>query len=274
VSTSPIKRFRIVSETPDFWPDSSSAQCKSRDPSRVAAALMLQRALDGAGLSVAEAVRDGCVTLVTLPDACWRDPVLDEWQLFGRHADWYQHGDRDRSYSRDPAWYVWVPEDPPLASEVVAQAISRGQHILGIAADVAMLPADLVQSANVRLSLSFLTPSDFAVVVVELCGEESTRALLDEQAALLTPRLLRLARRLEQSADQYVHELLALLDLDPKPAAAVAPASHRSPRSEPTLERLHAMPEAVDWGQQVARDIQLYRDGKTNWGDVDRGCLL
>jgi hypothetical protein len=151
-----------------------------------------------------------------------------------------------------------VPEDPPLANEVmkarevVAQAISRCQHILGIAADVVMLPADLVQSADIRLSLSFLTPFDFAVVVVELCGEESTRALTDEQAASLTRRLLRLARRLEQSADQYVHKLLALLDLDPKPAAAVAPAPHRSPRSEPTLERLHGMPEAVDWGQQVA----------------------
>jgi cell division protease FtsH len=280
MSASPIKRFRIASEATDFWQNSSSAERKSRDPSRVAASLMLQRALDAKDLTLAEAARDGCVTLVELHDDCWREQVLEEWHRFGRRGGYYQFGSRDRSYSRDPAWYVWAPESRPVASEVAeaaemfAKAISRGEHILGIAADLAILPADLVQSADVRLSLSALSPTDVAMVVAELCGDEPTSTLTEEQTGSLTPRLLRLARRPDQTADQYVGKLIVLLDLEPKPAALAAAAHHLPPRTEPTLERLHGMPEAVAWGQKVARDVQLYRDGQIAWGDVDRGCLL
>jgi ATP-dependent Zn protease len=101
--------------------------------------------------------------------------------------------------------------------------------------------------------------------------------LPEDDAELLTPRLLRLARRLDQTADTYLLKLRDLLKRErdrttsKKAAAAV---SSQSPRGAPTLDRLHGMDEAVAWGMALARDIQGVRDGALGWSDVDRGCLL
>ena len=94
---------------------------------------------------------------------------------------------------------------------------------------------------------------------------------------MLTPRLLRLARRLNQSAERvHIRKLCGLLDYEQAqaaPAAAVA-ALPGSPRDEPTLDRLHGLDEAVNWGIDVARDLNAFRAGMIGWGAVDRGCLI
>ena len=107
-----------------------------------------------------------------------------------------------------------------------------------------------------------------------MCGSEPSEALSDAEAAVLTPYLLRLARRPGQSSDAFVRKLKGLLasraareKLAGKPVAV-------SPRAEPTLVRLHGMDEAVRWGEDLARDLSDYRAGRLGWIDVDRGCLL
>lgn len=44
--------------------------------------------------------------------------------------------------------------------------------------------------------------------------------------------------------------------------------------SGPTLDDLHGLGEAGEWGREVATDLADWRAGKIGWADVDRGILL
>ncbi|MEO3998903.1 AAA family ATPase [Mesorhizobium sp. CAU 1732] len=44
--------------------------------------------------------------------------------------------------------------------------------------------------------------------------------------------------------------------------------------SGPTLDDLHGLGEAGDWGRELAIDLADWRSGKIGWEDVDRGVLL
>jgi SpoVK/Ycf46/Vps4 family AAA+-type ATPase len=159
-------------------------------------------------------------------------------------------------------------------NEEFAKAISEGRHCAGFTADLAWLPADLVQAADYTLELPRLTGADAAALARSLCGGNPRSRLSDDQAAALTPRLLRLARRPGQTASDYVRKLRGLLAREetPRSAASVVPAP---PREEPALDRLHGMDEAVAWGWALARDLAIYRKGQLPWADVDgQGLLL
>ena len=71
----------------------------------------------------------------------------------------------------------------------------KGLHCAGLAADPTRLPADLVDAADHRLTLTALTSGDVAQIARVLCGRKPTDGLTEAQAAILTPRHLRLARR-------------------------------------------------------------------------------
>lgn len=116
---------------------------------------------------------------------------------------------------------------------------------------------------------------DVTLLAALLCGTFPAEGLTAGEAARLTPRLLRLVRRIGQTADAYIMKLRDLLQRD---AISLAVADHRvatdSPRDTPTLERLHGMDAAVGWGVDVARDLRTFRQGSLAWTGVDRGCLL
>jgi ATP-dependent Zn protease len=42
----------------------------------------------------------------------------------------------------------------------------------------------------------------------------------------------------------------------------------------PTLDDLHGLGEAGDWGRELAIDLRDWKNGKIPWGDVERGILL
>lgn len=251
---------------------------KPDDPARVAVAVMLERALTASGTALEEAGRDGAVTVVVVPDVEWTLPARDEWRTAARRGEDYNEAGSDR-YWGSSTWAAWTPTEAPRAAwtaeaaEGVAREIGRGRHCLGVAADEAWLPADLIQSRDHRLVLAVLTGEDLRAVALRLCGEEATTSLPDDMAARTTPRLLRLARRLDQTADAYLAKLGGLLAA---PAAMTPTAAdpRGSPRKAPTLARLHGMDEAVAWGTDLARDLAAYREGRLAWADVDRGCLL
>ena len=58
--------------------------------------------------------------------------------------------------------------------------------------------------------------------------------------------------------------MLRALRAKAKPAAA----------RQPGFESLHGMPEALDWGRRLHRDLLDYRAGALSWEDVDHGLLL
>lgn len=155
----------------------------------------------------------------------------------------------------------------------------KGVQCLGIVADLSLLPADLVQAADYRLTLPPLTGADLAVVARRLCGRKAACPFPDDEAAMATPRLLRLARRPSQTAGACLAKLRDLIARERKSgdfrgAAAPAATAADSPRTAPALDRLHGLDEAAAWGRTLAHDLAAYRAGTLPWSAVNRGCLL
>lgn len=55
---------------------------------------------------------------------------------------------------------------------------------------------------------------------------------------------------------------------------ATAPKPKSKEVSGPTLDDLHGLGEAGDWGRELAIDLADWRAGRIGWEDVDRGILL
>lgn len=248
----------------------------ARDPGDAAARALLSRALRAASVTAEEAGRDGSVCLVAVPDARWTEVMAGAWRHVVRDGGRYQEGGSSPSW-HDCTWVAWAPDEEPSgymradAANAFPRAVGKGLHCVGFSADPAWLPADLVLAADHRLIVPALAPEDVGAVAAELCGGRAGEAVSVAEAALLTPRLLRLARRSGQTADAYVAKLRAMLAAD-TPSAALPKAG--SPRQEPTLGRLHGMGEAVTWGLDLARDLEAFCGGRLAWADVDPGCLL
>ena len=129
-----------------------------------------------------------------------------------------------------------------------------------------------MNAADNKLTLPALAGKDVRAIARKLCGDRTGGAMPDAEAATLTPRLLRLARRPGQTAGDYIFKLRDLVAREMAVVPTV-PAS-TSPRDTPTLDRLHGMDGAVAWGMSVARDLAEFRAGRLPWSAVDRGCLL
>jgi len=266
------------------FPDDADAPATKpiQDPARVAMAITLAHALAAAGTTAAEAGCDGAVCLILVPAECWRPVASDEWGAVARPGEKSFVGSRERFWASDrQKYFVWTPDEDPRPhqirdiAETFASAIARGRHCVGIASEETLpwLPPDLVHAADYRLTVPMLTPADVSEIARELCSALPSERLSDGQAALLTPRLLRLARRLGQSADAYVSKIRSLVPREAS-AAIVHGAAAKNIRDAPTLARLHGLDEAVEWGMRVNIDLAAYKAGTLAWADVDRGCLL
>lgn len=252
---------------------------KTKDPARVAVAILMQRAVTAAGLDIQAVGRDGVVVVVILPASGWIAVALEEWREQFRLGMRYLNGFQHRDWL-DGDWFAWAPEGVQRAAvldeaaEVFAKAVARGHHCVGLAADLGWLPPDIINGADFNLVLPLLTGADIATVAGEICKGPVSTIVTDEHAAALTPRLLRLAYRPDQDADSYLRKLQGLLERELAKGAPTASSKSASPRSAPTLNRLHGMCDAVAWGLAVHNDLRAYQERKLAWADVDRGCLL
>lgn len=245
---------------------------KPQDPALAAARIMLTHALTSAGVDVTVAGGNGAVCLIAVPNQCWVEIVVTAWRLMAR--DGRRPGSRSKSWhSTGGDWTYWSPDEAPRRSQVedaeaFACAASMGQHCVGVAADVDWLPEDLVLAADHRLTLAALTGADVHELARTLCGTEPGAMLANELTAMLTPQLLRLARRPGQTPDAYISKLANVLERHR--TVKVQPAAPR----QPTLDDLPGMSAATAWGRDLARDLDGYRRGDLRWADVDRGVLL
>ena len=249
------------------------------DPARIAARLMIEHALEAVGVTIEDAGRDGAVCVVVVPAVGWTGIVRDEWQTHARGGKRCCDGLSDWLRCAG-CWTAWAPTDAPRRgqsaewSATLADAIWQGVHCFGVASDLDWLPGDLVQAADVRLHLVPLTGTDLSTLARNLCCDEPTVSVSDGEAAALTPRLVRLARRQGQRADEYLRKLCELIEREHVTAAPAISKTPVSPRDAPTLDRLHGMNEAVAWGLNLAQDLAAYAEGTLPWSAVDPGCLL
>lgn len=243
-------------------------QSRPNEAARVAARVLLQRALNNAACDVAETVRPGSVCIVFLHNAAWCQIV---------EAVWTEMIVAILAAETWPSPVTFATNEIDCAldalGEKVAKVLGSGRGCTMFAIDSDALPPELLISADRLLRLEPLDRSLVDGMLVELCGAGPTSgSLTDAEAAALTPVELLLTYRAGQSANEFMGRLEDLLEAR-APAEPIRP-SRTTVRSEATMDRLHGMDEAVAWGRSLARDLAAYRDGKLQWDDVDCGCLL
>ena len=251
-----------------------------RDPAQVIAEVMLTSILSRPSPNLEDVRAPGAVICVMVPGSDWLDPVRRAWRrdISGQTLTYKASGYADFS-SRVVRTYTFCPDREPSKAdrdrhnELFAGLVGHGHSAVGFAADAAWLPPDLVAAMDYRIVLGTPAPGMLAEMAGRLSGSPATFELTEEEAARVTPRLLRLSVRPNQSADAYLLKLRDMLARE----AVVAVASVQKPRTvrdEPTLERIHGMDEAVAWGFQLRDDLYAYRKGERSWSDVDGGLLL
>jgi hypothetical protein len=188
------------------------------------------------------------------------------------------------SLSSGPDREGWVAieagssEGPNLSWEggdgtrAIPLALIKGLAVVGFSIEPgAMLPRDLVETADHRFVLMPPTPGDVSRLVRRMTGKRCRQRLTDGEAAALTPRLLRLAVRQRQSAAAYVARLSNLLARD---GALNKAMPQTSVREAPALDRLHGLDEAIGWAQSLKASLNLWRVGSIPWSDVESALLL
>lgn len=250
------------------------------DPSLVLAELLLRRALTEAGLTVANLQRPGCISIMTVPADDWLDILVTAWGRLAQDGRAPTDGDASSIYYK-PTWVVFRRRSDGASQAIqartrerIADAVWQDIPILGAAVTTEnALPSDLLAAADIKVVVPAPTPKDVADAVAVLYGAPAGSQLADDEACRLTPRVLRLARRPQMTAAEYVDKVRDILARELLRASAPV-AAPKSPREQPDLMRLHGMDEARAWGLALAKSIRAYVRGEMPWADVDGGCLL
>ena len=278
---------RRTSSLPAAVSSSNRAQSSEPvDPALLVAEAMLTRAFcrkPGRRHLVAGAA----LVVVQTPSAEWDKLVCRTWGklLFKDEKPFRVGGD---SWWDKSTWAAILASGDPLdpdwyrgerIAKAVGTALWKGVPLVGVSSKPeTLLPPDLVQAADHRFNLQAPIPEDIDKAIRRLTGTAPKERLTESEAAALTPRLLRLARRLRhQGAEGYLaklREVLARETTSSVPTSKAAAPSSASPRVAPTLERLHGMDEVVAWGLALRDSLQAYAAGKLPWSEVDVGCLL
>ena len=239
------------------------------DPAMVAARRMVLRSVREAAVGTKVRARGG-LTVVTVPGPEWLPTVTAQWKAqFRRGADPDEGEDglrnlRSRSwvvFSRDGSDRNHVPEK---GNDVVVDTAWKGRAVVGFSASPdTLLPSHLTRSPDCRVTVLPLDAQMLRTVIGEVTGRTPTAAIPKSVAAMMTPDILRFARRPRQSADAYLARMMTLVNA-PIPVG----------RPGPTLDGIHGMDEAVAWGRRWICDLGEYRAGRIPWDAVDAAALL
>lgn len=255
-----------------------------RNPAEIAASILLKWTMAIHAISEEEVRRPGVVTVVTVPSPEWTMSASDAWRssVAGKDTTSLLRNDRGGYSRRSPETFVIANDKAPSkydredTDEKVAEAMWRGQRLVGISSNSDWLPSDLVTAADLWLRMDVPHPGALRELANRLTGADPTFDLDEVEAAAAGPRLLRLARRPGQTADEYLKRLRDLVGA--AGATSVATNSKQSPRRMTrggmTLDRIAGMDEAVAWGRALHQDLVAFREGRRAWADVDKGVLL
>lgn len=249
--------------------DASASDTKSRkslpDPAKAAASVMLARAIAACG------ALSGVIVLEVW-NAAWSEAVADAWAALVCGKPGLDADPPFPSSDLPPTaiWHVVVCEAKDRRrgdrdAEEAAEALWKGHNVCAVSSSPDRhLPRALVRAADRHVALGPLLPDGLCEAAEAVTGGKPSFALSAAACAAVTPGTLRLARRADQSADDYLRRVAALTET--RNATADAPIA--------TLNDLHGMDEAVKWGRDLAADLTAYRTGNLQWFAVDRGCVL
>jgi cell division protease FtsH len=172
--------------------------------------------------------------VILIPAASWVDPVR-HWLKIAFARDWYM-------VAPDTTWRA---KAAPGATEV-AERLSRGECVLGMATDAASLPASLVVAADETIRIPPLGPETLRRAIARFTGRsrsavpETVVAGLDLEQVITAMRPgsgpRRIVQRLELAATRSVSAVIGGDDV-------------------PDLERAIEYGRAREWGLDLARDV-------------------
>jgi cell division protease FtsH len=151
-----------------------------------------------------------------------------------------------------------------VGSDEVAADLSRGHCVVGLAADVGMLPAALVASADITIRMTVPTGPVLRTAITRF-AKRSPGTLPDGHAIGLDLNEIVAAFRPGSGPQRIARRL----------AAAAAVVKGEIPAEVlPDLANAVEYGKAQQWGLGLARDIAEYRAGKIGWSDLPRGICL
>ncbi len=192
---------------------------------------------------------------VIVPTASWVAPVEKFFEGLAPAA-WKTFARTGSLKSRDKA---------DVGNDEVAAALTKNRNVVGIAADIGMLPSSLVAAADFTVNVAFPNGA--------VLREAMKRSLKGRVPAAIDDAV---------TAGLDLDDLIAAFRSGSTPAQAIAhlraaAATRRGPSAKVDLPDLETAVEYGDarlWGLSLARDIADYRAGKISWAEIDRGAVL
>jgi ATP-dependent Zn protease len=145
--------------------------------------------------------------------------------------------------------------------------LEKEDHVLLIASSFDQVGERMRLRMDAVANIAAPTPSDF-----KLAYKEHFAVKLSEKDAkfLLKQSWDRLSLAF---APGRPHEQ-ALARLREVPVGSVATVVRSVPKDALRLDDLHGYGDAKEWGIQLVKDFQAFRNGEISWNDVDRGVVL
>jgi cell division protease FtsH len=213
------------------------------------------------GAAVSSATRrrllhsQGLAVVFVVPTAAWVGPASAHFQR--------TYGQRWVRIVRDGSSKGM--HKATVGSDESASDLARGRCVVGIAADVGILPRALTLHVDITIRLQLPTGRTIEKAIARFTGRRPA-ALTERHAAGLDLYDLIAAFRPGSGAQVIADRL----------ASAAAFASGASPgEALPLLADAVEYGKARDWGMGLARDIADYRLNLVNWSDIpSRGLVL
>jgi cell division protease FtsH len=198
--------------------------------------------------------RRALAVVVLVPTSAWVEPTAVYFKTtFGER--WTQHvGDRSNRSTHKSS----------VGSDEVAADLSRGRYVVGVAANLGMLPAALVTSADVTIRLTVPT-GPVLQKAITIFAKRSPGALTDGHALGLDLNEIVAAFRPGSGPRRIAKHLMA--------AAAVV-KGEMPDEVLPDLANAVEYGKAWQWGLGFVRDIAAYQAGEIAWSDLPKGICL
>jgi hypothetical protein len=152
-----------------------------------------------------------------------------------------------------------------VGNDEVAGWLAAGRNVVGIAADIRMLPAALVSTADMTVAIASPGGDVLRTAMKRCLAGRVPPAVDDGIAAGLDLDDLAAAFRPGSSPLQVIERLRAAAKTRGGLSAGV---------DLPDLEMAVEYGAARTWGLALARDIADYRAGRISWAEIDRGAVL
>ncbi|MCT8989604.1 AAA family ATPase [Chelativorans sp. SCAU2101] len=143
----------------------------------------------------------------------------------------------------------------------LAKSLSKKRRVFLLAESANSVPGSFDLAADAVVEVGPVLPKD-VIVGAKLCLKLT---VTPEQAEFIATVPLSVV----VSALRRGRPVSVAIDLMKR---AIAPKMREVPG--PTLDDLHGLGEAGEWGRELAMDLADWQAGKIGWADVDRGILL